>query len=255
MAKVGVPASSMSTRIQLCGRFLALLRGEEITARLPGRQGRLLLAFLAVRPYRAASRDELMDAIWPGAVPSAPDMALSALLSKLRRVLGEDALEGRSDVMLHLPEDAFVDVERARLSIHRAESLVSAERWWDAYTPSVTARYIAERRFLRGEDAPWTEEIRRELAEIHLRALECDIRVGLAVRSHEQPIAVRSARRLVQLAPYRESAYCLLMEALQQEGNKAEAMRVFEDLRHRLREDLGTAPGHEALAIHARLLA
>ena len=111
------------------------LRGERIDDRFPGRQGRLLFAYLAVRPYRSAARDELADALWPGQLPSAPEM-LSALLSKLRRILGDSALEGRADVTLRLPPDAWVDMECARNAIHGAESHIAAERWWDAYGPA-----------------------------------------------------------------------------------------------------------------------
>jgi DNA-binding SARP family transcriptional activator len=222
---------------------------------MPGRQGRLLFAYLAAQPNRTATRDELIEALWPGKLPSAPGMALSALLSKLRGLLGEEAIEGRGDLTLCLGPAAWIDVECAGNSIHRAESLIGAERWWDAYGPAVTARYISERPFLRGESAPWIDEARRDLAEIHVRAIECDARIGLAIGGHEQPVAVRSAWRLIDLAPYRESGYALLMEALEREGNMAEAMRVYERLRHLLREELGTIPSPEVQRVHDRLLA
>ena len=248
-------SAGRETRIQLCGRFVLRHAGERLEDRLPGRQGRLLVAFLASRPYRTATRAELADALWPSGLPSAPDMALAALLSKLRRALGEETIEGRSEIRLRLPTDAWIDLECARNSIHQAESLVSAERWWDAYGHAVTARYIAEREFMRGESAPWIDEVRRDVEEVYVRAIECNVRVGLAVRGHEEATAVKSARRLVELAPYRESGYCLLMEALEREGNVAEAMRVYERLRTLLREELGTSPCAEAQAAHERLLA
>jgi DNA-binding SARP family transcriptional activator len=131
---------------------------------------------------------------------------------------------------------------------------VAAERWWDAYPAAVTARYISEREFLRGESAPWIDEVRRELEDIHVMAVECDARASLEAGGPEAQVAERSARRLVELAPYRESGYCLLMRALEREDNKAEAIRVYEQLRARLRDELGTSPSEEAQGIHARLL-
>ena len=221
---------------------------------MPGRQGRMLFAYLAVQPSRTAARDELAGALWPERLPSAPDMALSALLSKLRRLLGEEAIEGRGEVCLRLPADAWVDVECARNEIHRAESLVAGERWADAYAPGVTARYISERPFLRGESGPWIDTVRRELEEIQIRAVECDAKVGLAIGGRESSTATRSARKLIELAPYRESGYCLLMEALANEGNVAEGLRAYERLRKVLRDELGTAPAAPAQMLHQRLL-
>jgi DNA-binding SARP family transcriptional activator len=212
-----------------------------------------VFAYLAVQPNRGATRDELAEALWPDRLPSAPEMALSALLSKLRRLLGEEAITGRSDIRIDLPR-SWVDVECARESIHLAESMVASERWWDAYPPAVTARYISERQFMQGEAAPWIDEVRRELEEIHIRAVECDARASLGAGGPEAKVAEHSARRLVELAPYRESGYCLLMRALEQEGNRAEAIRAYEEMRTRLRDDLGTAPSGEAQEIHARLL-
>jgi DNA-binding SARP family transcriptional activator len=150
------------TRIQLCGRFVVRIEGDRLEDRLPGRQGRMLFAYLVSQPYRTATRDELMEALWHGGPPSAPEIALSALLSKLRRVLG-DGIEGRAEVSLGLPVNAQIDLESARNGLHRAESMIHARRWWEAYGPAVTARYISQRQFMRGESAPWIEEIRRDL--------------------------------------------------------------------------------------------
>ena len=44
------------------------------------------------------------------------------------------------------------------------------------------------------------------------------------------------------------------MEALAARGNTAEALRVFDDLRHLLKEELGTAPGSDLRTLHRRLL-
>ncbi len=253
MATEGVGGAG--ARIQLCGRFVVRWRGERIEGALPGRQGRALFGYLAARPDRTATRDEIANALWPGELPSAPDMAISALLSKLRRLLGDEALRGRSQVSLELPPGSWVDLECVRAEIHRAESMVTAERWWDGYVPAATARFISERPFMRGETAPWIEDVRRELEEIQVRALECTIAVSLGIGREEAPVALSSARRLIELAPYRESGYRWLMRALEREGNAAEALRVYESLRGMLRDELGSVPAAETQELHARLLA
>ena len=58
----------------------------------------------------------------------------------------------------------------------------------------------------------------------------------------------------MRLSPYREAGYKLLMEALTAEGNTAEALQVYEALRCRLREELGSAPSRELQALHQLLL-
>ena len=63
-----------------------------------------------------------------------------------------------------------------------------------------------------------------------------------------------SGRKLIELAPYRESGYRLLMESLAARGEVAEALRVYDRLRILLHDELGIAPSAESQALHRRLL-
>ena len=90
--------------------------------RLPGRQGRLLFTYLIVSRHRQVPRDELAEALWREPDPAAVDARLNPLLSKLRRVFGPDAMDGRSTIRLCLP-DAWVNLEAAAEAIHRAAGL------------------------------------------------------------------------------------------------------------------------------------
>jgi DNA-binding SARP family transcriptional activator len=200
------------------------------------------------------SRDELAQALWPLGLPAAPEMALSALLSKLRRLLPDTALEGRSQLSLELGLGARVDVEAARDRIHRAEALIAAQDWYGSIGPTLVAHNISQRRFLPGEEGDWIEEMRRELDDIRVRALECTARRSLALGGSEVAIAERTARRLIDLSPYRESAYAVLMEAFERQGNIAEALRVYENLRGLLRDELGASPSPALQRVHERLL-
>jgi SARP family transcriptional regulator, regulator of embCAB operon len=247
-------AGSGTTNIQLCGRLSVELRSRRVEGELPRRQGRLLFAFLVVNRGRPVRRDELIEAIWPDSLPATPELGLSALLSRLRRALGEEVLQGRSEVRLVLPPDAWVDVEAAAEAIHRAESAVAAGGWGRGYAPAVIARRIASREFLPGEEAPWIDDVRGTLEDVLLRALECDARSSLGIGGAEAPIAVRTARELVERAPARESGYRVLMETLEASGDPAEALRVYERLRRMLRDELGTTPSASTQAVHERLL-
>jgi SARP family transcriptional regulator, regulator of embCAB operon len=252
---VSDPASEGGqTRIQLCGRFVARVAGRRVEHDLPARKGRLLFAYLTANRDRVAGRDELVDALWPGEVPSAPELALSALLSKLRRLLPRGAIEGRVQVRLELGGGARVDVEAAREAIHRAEALVAARDWYSSIGPTLVAHNISQRRFMAGEESPWIEEVRRELDEVQVAALECTVRRSLALGEPEIAVAERTARQLIDLSPYRESGYAALMEAFERQGNTAEALRVYESLRGLLREELGVAPSAAVQRVHERLL-
>lgn len=245
----------METRIQLCGRLVVLVHGRRLEDLLPGRQGRLLFAYLAAHRIRPVNRYELKDALWPDGLLKAADSALNALLSKLRHVLGAELLVGRSELRLVLPSDAWIDLEAAGEAIHRAESAVALGDWVQAWGPARVALNIARRGFLRFETAPWIDEQRRFLEEVELRALECVAEAGLGLGGPELASAERSGRALIQLAPYRESGHRLLMKVFAASGNVAEAIWVYEVLCCRLRDDLGIVPSPETRELHRGLIA
>ncbi|RDI76078.1 DNA-binding transcriptional activator of the SARP family [Gaiella occulta] len=241
----------MEARIQLCGRLVARLGGERVDDRLPGRQGRHLFAYLVVNRLRPTSRAELMDALWPGEVPPAADSALSALLSKLRRIV---PIESRPEPQIVLPAHAFVDLEAAFEAVHRAESATRRGAWADAWAPARVALHTASRTFLAGDDAPWIEERRRQLEAVRIGALECVAEVGIGLGGPELDSAIRAGRALTELAPLRESGYRLLMRALDADGNRGEALALYDRLRTTLREQLGATPSHAARELHKAIL-
>jgi len=247
-------APQPGTRIQLCGRLTARIEGRRVEDELPGRQGRLLFVYLAAHRRRPSTRSELMQALWPNRLPAAADTALSALLTKLRGVLGPGAVAGKQEVRLVLPPDAWIDLEAAHEGLHRATSGVAQRDWARAWGPSRVALHIAQRGFLPGYEAPWIDEIRRQIDDILVRAHECVASIGLGLAGSELPSAERSARALIKLAPYRESGYRFLMEVLAGQGNVAEALLTYEQLRRLLREELGASPGPTTQALHKKLL-
>jgi SARP family transcriptional regulator, regulator of embCAB operon len=229
--------------VQLCGRFVVELDDRRVEDELPGRQGRLVLAFLVAHRLRSVSRDELVEALWP----SGQDGGLAPLLSKLRRVLPLDGLRPAVD-------ELWVDVEAAAAAVHRAESALALGDPHAAWGPSQVAMFVAGRPFLAAETAAWIDDERRRLGELHVRAVEAYAASTLGVGGTELSAAVRAGRQLVQLEPYRESGYRILMDALDREGNGAEALLVYEGLRTRLREDLGINPSPPTQELHRRLL-
>ena len=245
---------TLETRLQLCGNVAIRLDGNRVERDLPGRLGRLLFVNLAVNRGRLVTRDELLDALWPGEAPAAVESSLSALLSKTRRVVGPDRLEGRSSLRLVLPEDAWIDLEAATDAIHRAEAAFARGDWFGVYGPGRVTQHVCRRGFLPAEDAPWVVAVRRHVEELHVHSLELVGGACLEIGGSEMSTAERCARQLVELAPYRESGHRLLMQVHAATGNQAESLLVYEALRVRLRDELGAAPSAETQALHATLL-
>ena len=148
----------------------------------------------------------------------------------------------------------FVDVEAALEGAHRAETAIAEGRWAQAWGPAGIAYHVATRRFLTGLEAPWIDEWRRRLEEVRLRGLECFVAAGLGLGGPAVAQAEERARALTELAPYRETGHHLLLEALERHGNLAEALRAYERLRVRLRDELGIAPSPALQDLHRRLL-
>ncbi len=244
---------SPELRVQICGNLAIERGGERLDRSLPGRQGRLLFAYLVLNRHRLVARDELAEALWLEPDPEVVDARLNPLLSKLRRILGGEAIEGRSTLRLRLP-DVWVDLEAAVEAIHRAESAVTQGAFVRAWGPALLALFTAERGFLPGEDAPWIDETRHQLRELEVHALECYAATELGLGGTELAGAVRAGRKLTQLAPLRESGYRHLMEALVAQDNPAEALHVYEQLCVCLREQVGVSPGVLTRAVYERIL-
>jgi DNA-binding SARP family transcriptional activator len=246
--------ASAATRIQLCGRFVVRLHGERVEDNLPGALGQLLFAYLVLNRLRPVDRDELLLAVYGEEATPDHNPRLSVLLSKLRRVTGPDLVAGRARLELVLPGDAFVDLEAALDALHRAEAHVAKAEWAAAWGPASLAYDVASRQLLPGHDRPWLQAWRRRLDDVRLTALECVAAASLGLGGTEQAQAASCARRLIELAPFRESGYRILMEALERGGNVAEALRVYDRLRITLREELGIPPSSAVQDVYRHLL-
>jgi DNA-binding SARP family transcriptional activator len=240
-------------RVQLCGRFAVVLDGQPVESRFPGRQGRLLVAYLAAHRTQPVERTVLLDAFWPEGADGAAS-TLTVLLSKVRPLLAPAEIRGRRTLQLVLPANSAVDLETATTSLHSAESAVALGDWRRAWPAALAALYVSRRRFLAEFEAPWIDQWRQQLDVIYERALACYAAACLGIGGTELPAAERAARRLVAHAPLAETGHQLLMRALAARGDAAAALAAYDQLRQLLREELGVSPCPAAQALHARLL-
>jgi DNA-binding SARP family transcriptional activator len=245
----------MGARVHLCGRLQLEWDGVRLENALPGRQGRLLFAFLTLHRDRLVRRDELVEALWPEEGPAAGgDSLLRPPLSRLRSALGPGRLEGRGELAVRFPDDTWIDREVVRdgLRLSRASyGAGDARASWEAANEALT---IAERELLPGFDARWLQPFRAELEDHRVELLEAVALAGAELGDGELPEAEQAARRAIEAAPFRESTRVALLEILRERGNVAEALVAYDEFRTFLRDELGTSPGRELLALHEELV-
>lgn len=250
----------VSTRLHVLGR-ISLERGGVVADEtdLPGRQGRVALAFLVLRRTRPVPRSALVDAIWADHTPSATDSALNALASKIRQWLSSAGLDGRRTLVgtgggyeLRLPAGTWVDVEVAARRVDRATGALRADRHGRAWAEGTVATAILRRPFLVGTDIGWVNDYRQHLHQQLVRALECVSEASLS--QGQSGLAAAVAEEMVSAAPFRESGYRMLMRAHASAGDRAEALVVYERCRDVLREELGVSPSAPTTQLFERLL-
>jgi DNA-binding SARP family transcriptional activator len=245
----------MGARVQLCGRLQVEWDGQQLEEALPGRQGRLLFTYLTLHRERLVRRDELVEALWSEeGPPPGGDALLRPPLSRLRRALGPDRLEGRGELALRFPTDTWIDREAVGegLSLSRVSHAAGDAR--ASWEQAREALEIADRGLLPGLEVSWLEPFRAELEEQRVELLEAVALAGAQLGDGELHEAEGAARRAIEASPFRESARLALLEVLRRRGNTAEALVAFEEFRTLLREELGSTPGPELRAMHEQLL-
>ena len=238
---------------------VAIEHGDRLVRekQFPGRQGRIAFVFLAINRHRSVHREELMGAIWPGDAPGQTDAALDAILSKLRGVLKSAGLSGGIEVSsgtiaLQLAADAWLDLEAGANALDEAEGALRRKDITAAWSLANVAVVISRRPFLPDVEAPWIESQRSALRAMQMRALQCLVMVSAS--NAEPLLAIQHANEMVELDPFRETAYQLLMKMHAAAGDRAEALRVFARCRELLRDELGVSPSPRTEAVYLEIL-
>jgi SARP family transcriptional regulator, regulator of embCAB operon len=253
-------ATSVQPRVFLAGRIALETNGSVIDeARFPGRQGRLLFAYLVAEQGRAVPRDELAEELWAETPPATWDKALTGIVSRLRAVLAAGGLDGANVLTgafgcyrLELPAGTWVDVVVAAEAVKDAEDAFAAGDLNTAKAAAALADSLLRQPFLPGEDGAWVEQKRREFADLRGRALA--VLSDAALRRGDGHEGAMWAEQAIALEPFRETGYRRLMEAHVASGNRAEALRVYERCRRLLAEELGAYPSPETESIYRGLL-
>ncbi|CAL9434175.1 hypothetical protein SUDANB9_02104 [Streptomyces sp. enrichment culture] len=228
-----------------------VLRPDGTAVPLGGARLRALLTVLALRAGRAVPAGLLVEEVWDGDPPADAPGALQALVGRLRRALGADAVVSADggyrlaavpdDVDLHRFERlagegtrALADGDAAKAAAVLDDALAL---WRDPVLPDLPDR--------TAETARWTTRRLDALRARHTAALD----LGQAEQSLPELTALCDGH------PLDEPLQALRLRALRDTGRTAEALAAYEDVRRLLADRLGTDPGPELRALHGGLLA
>ncbi|MBC3840115.1 hypothetical protein GXW82_07770 [Streptacidiphilus sp. 4-A2] len=235
---------------------LSVSDGDAEPVLLPAGIPRTVLAVLLLNVNQVVSADRLAQAVWGEERPSAAAAGLRNHVSRLRRQLGGAAgarvrteapgyLVAASEE--ELDEQLFLQSSRrGREALEAADYLAAADELRQALD------------LWRGEplaDMPPGPEVDSRvqwLRETRLLALEGRIEADLWLGRHQELVA--EIRALTDAHPLRETVHGQLMLALYRAGRQAEALDAFQELRHRLVEELGVDPSPDVQRLHGRIL-
>ncbi|MFD9233290.1 AfsR/SARP family transcriptional regulator [Streptomyces anulatus] len=214
---------------------------------------RTVLAALLISPGRFVSDAWLGDLLWGTTPPATKSAQLYTYVSRLRRSCGPGLCLVRR---------------------HRGYSLVLGDAWfdWEVFqqlaekgrVDVATNRYAEAANCLERALALWkgpaladvTEFLTRSelplLEEARLRAVDNRAAAVLALGRHDS--ALPELARLVAEHPTRESLRGHLMTALYRCDRQMDALRVYEQGRRILKEELGVDPGASLRRLHRAVL-
>ncbi|MFI5535007.1 BTAD domain-containing putative transcriptional regulator [Nocardia sp. NPDC051900] len=218
---------------------------------VPGARLRALLIALALEPGRVVPKATLVDWIWGEQPPADAANALQALVSRLRRVLPDGALDGQ-------PGGYRLTVEPHAVDALRFERLLDQARGGDDARQAQLLREAVE--LWRGApmqdvgipDSEAFDAVVTRLEGLRLAAMEdryeAEVRLGRGTE------LIAELTELVARHPVRERLVAALMRALGAAGRGAEALIAYQRAREALADTLGVDPSPELSALHVALL-
>jgi DNA-binding SARP family transcriptional activator len=231
----------MNAEIDLLGGFAVRVDGRPIPAtEWRRRHAALLVKLLALAPRRTLHREQVIDALWPGAAIDDASPRLHKAAHFARRLLGDSsALVLWGDTVSLFP-DAHVVVDVDEFERSAKQAIAALDRNPDAWaaTGAVADRWAGE---LLPDDPyeAWLEAPRDRLRHLHQELLRRSGRWG----------------ELALADPADEEASLACARQLADSGNRGAALRQLERLERALRRELGVSPGPAVASLRAELLA
>jgi DNA-binding response OmpR family regulator len=253
------PVSPPGLHIHSLGRFY-VEQGGHIRLSEGGqvRKAATLFKYLLTHQERTIPTAEVLALLWPGAPRDLAATNLRSLLRQLRQKLGVSSqalslLEHtRTTLALRLGPADWWDVAEFRAWVaegtrwQRAGATAEALSAFAAGAALYKGDYLAEE-----TDASWAAAQRAQLREDWLAALSALAELhGERGENGEQETLLRTVLRV---DPYREHSYRALMTLLAEQGRRAEALVLYQQLKELLRVQFGASSAPETQALASRL--
>lgn len=234
-------------RLRLLGRLVLSRAGDPAPIRLSTRKAGALVAYLAMRPDQAASREELATLLWGNCSDSQARQSLRQALAFLRKDLGSpDFFTADTDMVRLAPGLWSVDALEL-------ESLSKSQDPGDL--GQAAALFCGD--FLAGlniEEDGFDEWVRAQRGRTQLAAARlCEV---FAARPHlvtDGERAVATAERLLALDPLREDWQRLALTLYARYRGTSEALAQYEAFSSLLRRELDVAPERDTEALIGRI--
>lgn len=247
----GVDADGLWLR--LVGTFGVFLAGRELPPNEVGsRKARTLLAALAVRRAHFIDADDLAAALWPDRAPRRVRANLATLVSRLRSVLGRDAVVGDAGIY-QLGPAVKVDIFAASDLVQRAERELTGNSARAYAAARQAVRLVGNEGVLvEYRDAPWIEPVRALPSGLARRA-----RLTLAWAAlllGDATTARTAADWAIAADALDEPAYRALMCAYAAAGEPVRALAAYERLRVALADEVGVDPAPATHEVYVGIL-
>lgn len=226
------------------------IRPDGTSVPVGGARLRALLTVLALRAGRTVPVALLADEVWAGDPPADTPGAVQALVGRLRRALGADAVVSADGGYRLAARPDDVDLHRfERLAGEGARALADGD---PAKAAVVLDDALALWQGPALADLPdrTAEAARREARRLDARRAR--LAAALALGQAEQYLPELAA--LCDAHPLDEPLQVLRLRALRDAGRPAEALAAYTDVRRLLVDRLGTEPGPELRALYEELL-
>jgi DNA-binding SARP family transcriptional activator len=246
----------MRARLELgiLGPFEVSVEGQMVLG-LGGTRQRSLLALLVLHADEVLSVDRLIDELWEDSPPATAVHTVQVFVSRLRA-----SLASASDRLVTRGQAYKLEIEHDAIDAARCEHLYERGRAaLAASAPDRAAGLLGDAVSLwRGP--PLCDFTYERFAQAEIARLE-EMRLGLREELIEAELALGEHRRLigeleafVREHPFRERPWAQLMLALYRCGRQADALDAFQQLSHKLREDLAVAPSQAVRDLEHQIL-
>jgi predicted ATPase/DNA-binding SARP family transcriptional activator len=238
--------------VRLLGPVQAIRLGRDIA--LGGPKQRAVLALLVLEAGRVVPAGRLMEELWRGSPPRGAAVTLRSYISRLRAVLGPDAvLEGRGGGYVITVRADDVDAGRFERLVAAGQAALGGGE-----AAAAAGRFAEALGLWRGRalaDVCEVEALALEsarLEELRLAAVEGRIEADIALGRHARVIG--ELERLVAEFPVRERSWRLLVLALYRDERQADALAACRRARRMLAAELGLEPGEELRRLEQAVL-